>query len=350
MTTRTHAACVCAFPLLLTAAMAVHAQTHISILWLGNSYICDNGAGIHADQATQNLIDAGRDSGATDIVIDSMAVSCLWAMGLGTHYNDSTSMALVRSGNYTHVVLQGYIRSEDSAYMVNSAASEILHGKLIADEARAVGSIPVVWCAHPRCDATPDMWDYIIDAYQTMADTAEAVFAPVSIAWRAARDSIDGFELYQGDCIHQNKNGIYLNAAMFYCVFTQSSVVGNAENSVGPTIAADTLAFMQQIAWSVYDSVRQANPAPVMPASTVNRLERPCLHVHVDGGACVVGWQGLPLGARLQVLAMDGRVVTQRRVATQTGRIVLADGARRVFAVRAVGPAGALIDRQVLLR
>ncbi len=262
---------------------AARAQRHISVLWLGNSYICDNATGIHLDEAVERFVSTAYDSGLTDLVIDTQAVSCLWAMGLAAHFSDSAAMDMVRSGTFTHVVLQGYILSSDTTAMRTSAEVNLEYAGLLADEVRLAGGEPIVWCAHPRCDATPYMWDYVIDAYREAADSSSSAFAPVSIAWRRSREEKPGLELYQGDCIHQNANGIYLNAAMFYSVFTGSTVVGNPARSVGPTIPDSTALFLQQQAWAVYDSVVNGTVQPVRPraAHAVPAAAQPAVSLRI---------------------------------------------------------------------
>jgi len=295
------------------------AQRHISILWFGNSYICDNRAGPYLDDAVEQMINASRDSGLTDVVVDSSGLNCLWSRGLLAHYDDTAAMAMLRNGHYTYLVMQGYIRTDDTTIMRTSAEETIGSACLLADEARAAGTIPVLYCAHPRCDATPEMWQYVIDAYQTAADSSRSIFVPVSVAWRDAMAEVPGFELYQGDCIHQNRHGIYVNAATFYCLFTGSSVVGNTAYVMGLSFEPDTTAFMQRIAWTVYDSVQRANPQPVrLRPATGTRSAR--LSIRSLGRDVTFVVDPSAVGGELVVLAMDGRLAARLPVA---GRVVV---------------------------
>jgi len=284
------------------------AQQPIGIGWLGNSYICDNGAGIHLDQAVSRFINTAHDSGLTDFVVDTQAVSCLWAMGLASHAGDPVSIDIITSGAFTHVVLQGYIITTDSATMVNTAETNLQYVGPLADEVRLHGAVPIVWCAQPRCDATPEMWDYVIASYQKSADTSGSVFAPVSVAWRKALDEKPWLALYQGDCIHQNQFGIYLNAAMFSCVLTGSSVVGNPVRSVGPTIPDTTALYLQQTAWTVYDSVRTANPQSVRRASMPSmHAQQPRVSVTVTAAGVWFRTSGFGGATGVGLYALDGR-------------------------------------------
>ncbi|MBD3239824.1 MAG: hypothetical protein GF331_04510 [Chitinivibrionales bacterium] len=303
--------------MVLLICCSAHAQRHLRILWLGNSYICDNGAGLHLDQSLEIMINDAHDSGLTDFVVDTSALNCLWAMGLTSHYYDATSMDLVNSGNYTHVVLQGYIRTEDTASMHSSASSEIMSGAMIAEAARQAGAIPVVFCAHPRCDATPYMWEYVINAYKKLADTTGALFAPASIAWRNAIAADPTFDPYQDDCIHQNKYGIYLNAAAFYCTFTDTTVVGHPVTALGPSYTTESLDFMQQIVWATYDSVRMANPQAVAspPALTSAAQARLTIRRQPNGFVFHVGDNAI--GGQLLVHSIDGRLVRREPVQSQ---------------------------------
>jgi hypothetical protein len=287
------------------------AQRHIKIAWLGNSYICDNGAGYHLDVVLERFINVAHDSGLTDVVLDSQEVSCLWAMGLAAHYGDLTALAMVQSGSFTHVVLQGYIITTDVPTMEATAASNLQFAVLLADEVKQAGAVPIMWCAHPRCDATPSMWDYTIAAYQQAADSSESEFAPVSIAWRRVLAEKPELGLYQGDCIHQNANGIYLNAAMFYCAFTGSSVVGNPVRSVGPTIPDTTALYLQQVAWAVYDSVVNGHVQPVHPrASAAAPSAGSTARVQMTSSGILFTVPGLS-GGIVRMHALDGRVAKE---------------------------------------
>lgn len=308
--------------IVLTLLATSSAERHISVLWLGNSYIADNRAGIHLDQATASFINTAHDSGLTDMVVDTFAHNALWAMGLAAHFYDSTSMALVASGRFTHVVMQGYILTRDTIEMHSSAASNIEFGAYMADEIRKAGAVPIVYGAHPRCDATPYMWQYTIDAYKRTADSARAQFAPVSIAWKRSRDLYPDIGLYQGDCIHQNANGIYLNAAMFYCVLTGSSVVGNPVRNVGPTLEADTVALLQQTASAVYDSVARANPQAVVPSMRPSRTGTAPHSLIVLTGRGPQTADGLSAGGSLYTLT-GSRIAAGRRLGHRSTPAVL---------------------------
>jgi hypothetical protein len=314
-----------------------HAQRHISILWFGNSYICDNRAGPYLDDAVEQLINASHDSGLTDVVVDSSGLNCLWSRGLLAHYEDSGAMAMLRNGHYTYLVMQGYIKTDDTTMMRTSAEETIGSACLLADEARAVGAVPVIYCAHPRCDATPEMWQYVIDAYQKAADSSHSLFVPVSVAWRDAMAEVPGFELYQGDCIHQNRKGVFLNAAVFYCLFTGSSVVGNTAYVVGLSFEPDTAAFMQRIAWTVFDSVQRANPQPVSPRSPAEARLAP-LSIRSQGQCVTFVLDPAAAGGELAIFGIDGRVAARLPVA---GRVV-AWRAPEGLAVASRGPFSAV--------
>jgi hypothetical protein len=153
------------------------------------------------------------------------------------------------------------------------------------------------------------MWEYTLDAYEAAADSARAEFAPAAVAWRNALDEDSTFELYQGDCIHQNANGIYLYAAVFYSVFTGLSVEGHPSLSFGPTFPPDDLAFMQRIAWATYDSVRAARPIACRHGAPVGGAAVPRLTVRQGNGHLLLRAGPGTVGGILRVLTLAGRHV-----------------------------------------
>lgn len=300
---------------IIIAAVVLHVcvpadgERPISILWLGNSYICDNDAGMHLDDAVERMINVGHDSGLTDVVVDRSALNCLWGMGLSSHLYDATSLALATSGDYDYVVLQGYIRTEDEQTMRSSAESEILAGTRLAQQVWEAGSTPVVFCAHPRCDATPSMWDFVIDSYRRLADTTGSLFVPASVAWRKSLAERPDFRLYQSDCIHQNKNGIYLNAATFYSVFTDTTVVGHPVTSLGPSYTPENLDYMQRIVRATCDSVRRAEMQPVVAHAPSVRPPPATLTFDIRAGCTASQLGDAANGGYVAITSLNGRLV-----------------------------------------
>jgi hypothetical protein len=224
------------------------------------------------------------------------------------HLYNQPSLDAIRIGRYDYVVLQGYINTQDSAAMVNAAAAEIGAGAILADSVRAAGSTPVAFCAHPRCDAYtthPDRWPFVINAYKTLSDSAHAVFAPASISWLHARATWPDLVTHDPDCLHQGKYGHYLNACVFYSVFTGKTPVGNPVKSYfGTTYPDDTLAFLQQAAWETYDSVARANPNKVDDPAP--RTVHATYQVQQSGeNGLVFLWRRSPADVRMY--ALDGR-------------------------------------------
>jgi hypothetical protein len=159
----------------------------------------------------------------------------------------------VRMGGWSHVVLQG-----QSVEPILDPANFQTYAKKFADEARAVGAVPLfyeTWARkagdpvyqQPWSGGTPAaMQAGLRQGYQTAAAMGHGIVSPAGDAWELELAEPHPLNMFMPDGSHPSENGTYLNGCVFYRVLTMRSAVGLGAIPAGVTSTG--AAALQQIA------------------------------------------------------------------------------------------------------
>lgn len=231
----------------------------LKLYWLGNSFT-GNLYGLH--NVVREMINAGS---IDDTVLVSEA-SIKWGQNLDAQFNDATVMERVRTGDFTHIILQGY---EPEG---GNATTTIDYGYRIAQIAKTAGKIPVIFVSHANY-LRVDRYDSVSNVFSILADSADAPKVPAFTAWRAALAERPGFMLWAlssgCDGHHQGDQGQYLDACAFYSYFTGESPQGLTYRPSTSSVTASQASFLQRVGWEAWRAqVRGDSLAPRIAYAT----------------------------------------------------------------------------------
>lgn len=230
--------------LICSALMSAHAQDSVTVFWVGNSLT-----------ATGNIPDTtaamvNRGSSQQETVIGSFDESFLWGQTLAFHWHNSSDSSQIAESHYDYVILQDFVPyNQDTVYHYYDKFTQVVDSS---------GGTPVVAGIWPPYGSAPAQWYYFIGFLNRVAETYDAVFAPLASAWWKVLEDDPDYPLYAHaydttDTWHQSRYGAYLCACVYYYVFTGNSPVGN---SVTGGLSTDTAAYLQLKAWDVCDSIQ----------------------------------------------------------------------------------------------
>ncbi len=240
---------------LLMIMPAANAKT-VRALFIGNSYV-----------ATNNIPSIVSDLAAStgdELVYDAVAPG---GTTFQTHSSSPATLALIAAGNWDYVILQEqsqrpafpdeqvemdvypYARKLDSLVKhYNPCAKTMFYMTWGRKNGDAMN------CAFYPSICTYEGMDSLLQLrYSNMADSNDALLAPVAAAWHSLRNTNPEIELYVADESHPSYAGSYLAAATFYTMLFQKnpelcSYNGTLSAGVATTIRQTTKAV-------VYDSM-----------------------------------------------------------------------------------------------
>ena len=265
-----------AFFLLTSAINALAQGISKRVLFLGNSYIYTN----NLPQMIANMASSVGDT----LVFDQNTPGGYY---LYEHWNDSISTNKIKNGNWDYVILQ-----EQS--LAPALPDDLFFGNLMPYTYRLDSLINTYnECAETvfyrtwgrkngeitYCSVyTPYPWPYFctyaaMDSvlkvrYQLMADSNNAVVAPVGSVWNYIRKNNPSIELYELDESHPTLLGTYAAACTFYAVLFRKNplLINYTAGLTGATSdaiknAAKHVAYDSLLAWNVgkYDSIMSLN-------------------------------------------------------------------------------------------
>ncbi len=152
------------------------------------------------------------------------------------HVQNPTSLQLINSEKWDFVVIQeqsqipSMIPERDSLmYPFAIQLDNIIHASSVCTKT----TFFMTW-AHkngnlglpPGSDTYEAMQQRLRSGYMTIADSLDALVAPVGWAWRTVRQQFSTVELYMTDDYHPAMEGTYLAACVFYATFFQQSPYG----------------------------------------------------------------------------------------------------------------------------
>ncbi len=176
-------------------------QRIVKILFIGNSYTYRN-CGI--DCHLNRLIEG------TDL--EDMAIIKRAAQGkyhLYTHWQDPTTLEILRSEKWDNVILQEY-----SSGPVREPNQFMKYGKLWRKLLAKINpKVNVLLFSTWGYRDTKNMTDSLDQKYHELEVAIGGKRVPVGLLWKDLRSKIN---LYDGDGAHPNRKGTFLNACLFY--------------------------------------------------------------------------------------------------------------------------------------
>jgi hypothetical protein len=146
---------------------------------------------------------------------------------LRRHWRVRETRQLVRSGRYSHVVLQGH-----SLRPVDRPAEFADYGERLTRAVRDAGAEPILyetWPRHPKArlyrehaqvHSPPQMASQVGEAYRRLAQLHGARVAPVGRAFLSALSAAPEIVLYKPDGTHPTYHGSYLAACVLFGAIT----------------------------------------------------------------------------------------------------------------------------------
>jgi len=178
----------------------------ITLLFMGNSHTSFNDlSGMVAD-----MVRAGR---------PGMRVAFVQAPGfmfLDERLNDATSMALLRSQDWSYVILQAQKYSTSGLYTYSTEEA-----KALIRISRDQHAVPVMFPEWPRRDI--DETRRIYDLHVSIAQVEPACVAPIGQAWDLALARNPTLVLHADDGNHSAPAGAFLAALVLYATITGNS-------------------------------------------------------------------------------------------------------------------------------
>lgn len=212
--------------LLLTNFLAL-GQDSISVLFIGNSYTYVNDL-----------------PGTLDSLAASLGKSVLTGSKVNggytfqNHANDPQTYTAIHQYPWDVVVIQG--QSQEPSFPTDQVTIESLpYAVQLADSvyAHSFCSNVLFFMTWGRETGDPQ-WDSIntfdkmngrlYQSYMRIADSSDAMVAPVGAVWKYVRDHYPAIDLYAGDGSHPSLAGTYLAACTFYTALFTTSPQGSS--------------------------------------------------------------------------------------------------------------------------
>lgn len=181
----------------------------ISVLMMGNSHTRGN----QLPKQLEDLLRAGYPGKSVAVVVAP------GSMFLDERLADRQSMDLLRSREWTAVVLQAQKYSSSGMYSYSTAEAQTL-----VRETRAVKALPVLFPEWPR-RGVPET-ETIYALHVSIARQQPACVAPVGQAWDLAHARMPALNLHASDGNHSNAAGANLAALMLYATISGKSPFG----------------------------------------------------------------------------------------------------------------------------
>jgi hypothetical protein len=235
-----------ASPPVLANVGAIAASTPIRVLFIGNSYTRSNGLPHMVERIAQEM------PNAVDIEV-SVSTNPGW--DLDRHWEAPSTRALLVSGRYTHVVLQGHSMSPLTHRTELEGFARLFDGEIDRTGARTV--LYETWARRPGsrayrreriADGPVDMQARISECYVELARSIDADVAPAGRAFLLAQQRVRDTDLYRSDGAHPSPAGTYLAASVLYAVISHSDVrdSGWRPYPMGRTVANE----LRDVAWT----------------------------------------------------------------------------------------------------
>lgn len=176
-------------------------SSHYQVLLFGNSHLTLQ-AGL-----ISRLIETGR---------PSVEVYVINAGGgfLDDNLRNQSSVTLLESKPWTHVILQGQKYSQSGTRIYPTTAAQVW-----IDKAKSHGITPILFPEHPQ-RGNKEEGRIVHQIHKGISLLQNSCVAPVGLAWDKVLDTTPQLALHQSDGNHASLIGSLLTALIFYEVIT----------------------------------------------------------------------------------------------------------------------------------
>ena len=216
----------------------------IRVLMMGNSHTLAN----QLPKQLEDLLRVGSPGKMVTVVVAP------GSMFLDERLADRQSMDLLRSRQWTAVVLQAQKYSSSGMYSYSTAEAQTL-----VRETRAVKALPVLFPEWPRLGVPETETIYAL--HVSIARQESACVAPVGQAWDLAQARMPTLRLHASDGNHSNAAGANLAALMLYATISGKSPLGLTALSNGVDAAVQ-----EQLSQAAADTAQAVAPRQHCPA------------------------------------------------------------------------------------
>ena len=234
----------------------------LRVLFLGNSYTYVN------DLPEQVRALVASAAGAPEIAVDSVTMG---GARLSDLYQTTDALAKIRTGGWTHIVIQG--QSLEAVWPLQDPSGFEDFAARFGREANAVGATPVYYetwarragdAIYDNPELTPaTMQAELQDSYRQAAWGVGGIMAPIGDAWKLELAS-SAQELFAADGSHPSTRGTYLAGCVLFQVLTERSPI--ALGAVPAAVTADDATALQAVAAQACANQACAR-APIMRGS-----------------------------------------------------------------------------------
>ncbi len=198
----------------LARAADEHGVRPLRVLFVGNSYTNFNLMPV--------LIRRIAASGPSPVALEVRSAARP-GFTIRRHWQRRRALALIKSGQFTHVVLQGH--SLDPVERPEEFEAYMLRFKQAVDAAGAQTVLYQTWArhpsdslyrVHPTLRSVDVMHSSVAGAYRRLSVRMGARLAPVGAAWRRSLLTYPEIRLHRPDGSHPNWAGTFLAACVIY--------------------------------------------------------------------------------------------------------------------------------------
>ena len=250
-----------AFLLLIPASLLAEIKPEVTslgidkpkqVLFIGNSYLYYNDS-LHNNAV--RLARAADKENSKSYKYKSATIS-------GGYLSDHSMESYLKPGAFGYdkpfdvVILQGYSNIQTTPEKHEKFVKVVKEfDKLIkASGAKtALYMTPAYGEKHKKYN--PDMLEMNRKGYLDAGNQVDALVIPVGLAFDAAYKKKPGIKLHKDyDGSHPTKLGTYLASCVVYASLYEKSPVGNTYHEREPEIDAETVTFLQTVAWDTVKS------------------------------------------------------------------------------------------------
>lgn len=220
----------------------------LRVLFVGNSYC-------YVNDLPKLVVDLGAaDAGAPKIAVESVTPG---GATMKQHWESTGALEKIRSGKFTHVVLQG-----QSLEPVANTEEFLTHARKLIVEVQNAGAVPVLYQTWARREGAPEykrdwskgspkrMQTAISAAYDKAAANSKARIARVGDAWGSLMEEQGPPALFDADGSHPSPTGTYLAGCVLYEALTgrRSAELDVRREGVTPELARRLRQSVQALA------------------------------------------------------------------------------------------------------
>lgn len=258
--------------LVLVACGPTDNEKSLRVLFIGNSYTYFN--------SSPEIFKALVQERFPERQIETKLIS-RGGQTLARHWQDSTALEIIRTGNWDYVVLQeqsklGQAVMIDDRIYFGDTDSFFEHVRLFDEEIKNSGGQTVLLMTWSVRDQ-PEEQAILTHAYTSIAKEIEAILAPVGLVWSEVRDD-PSLDLYTNDGSHPSAQGSYLLASTVYATLLAVNPEGlsgqtsgyrlssrgqpGTEKQVLTDLTSGQATIIQQASWEMVRPLQESQAYP----------------------------------------------------------------------------------------